>query len=146
MTPAGLAAAKRVPPTSPVRRREYFPYWLKGALRAQLGWWAGAPRWGPALRALRALRAPHRTPTHRPSTTKAPRTGSEAPHHRAADPPLSIRPTPGRIKGAHASLRDGLRPPLTRPSIGLLCSAMGRWLSLFDTDHHDVCPMCPPDP
>ena len=31
----------------------------KAALRAAS---AEAPRWGPALRALRALRAPHRTP------------------------------------------------------------------------------------
>ena len=34
---------------------------IKAALRAAR---AGAPRWGPALRALRALRAPHRTPAH----------------------------------------------------------------------------------
>jgi len=37
---------------------EEFLHWLKGGSAAR----RGTPRWGPALRALRALRAPHRTP------------------------------------------------------------------------------------
>lgn len=38
--------------------------------------------------------------------------------HVTSEPPtrrLSIRPTQDRVNGAYASLRDGLRPPLTRP-------------------------------
>lgn len=36
-------------------------------------------------------------------------------HLHASDPPLHSPPTSGPHQGRSASLRDGLRPPLTRP-------------------------------
>jgi hypothetical protein len=56
----------------------------------------GAPRWGPALQALRAFRAPHRTPR----TTKCPGT---SPRH---SPPPSRRPD-SAASGRHRRARQG---------------------------------------
>ena len=55
--------------------------------------WAGAPRWGPALRALRALRAPHRTPPERRcAVLTPPRSGRQA----VGPPSTALRTAGGR--------------------------------------------------
>ena len=100
---------------------EDFPYWLKRGSAAR----RGAPRWGPALRALRALRAPHRTP--RLNTAKRPKRGSAArrgaPHgpalralralrapHRTPRP-NSMKQRPGPVPGRCSQLSLDLRSP-----------------------------------
>ena len=70
----------------------------------------------PALRRFAPRAPPPLTSRARPAWTESSswqtiiRTSPEPPTRRR-----SIRPTPGCIKGADASLRDDLRPPLTRP-------------------------------
>ena len=70
----------------------------------------------PALRRFAPHAPPPLTSRARPAWTESSswqtifRTSPEPPTRRR-----SIRPTPGCIKGADASLRDDLRPPMTRP-------------------------------
>lgn len=71
--------------------------------------------------------APSRTPAASPATPAGtPRTAlGTPPGNLTYEPPQEHPPDSGPRQRRFASLRDGLRPPLTRPSVGLLCSAIG---------------------